>query len=184
MYRMRYPAPGAPALADRVEELVSPHAPVVRADRPVDHGAWVPLAHMFPEHDLPVLQISMPMDMTEEELYELGGELSPLRDGGVFILATGNLVHDLRHADFAGDSAPPAYAVAFDGWVRTALEHRDDRALEDWREAAPDALRSHPSAEHYRPLLVAAGAARSDTARFPVEGFEHATIARRCVQLD
>lgn len=105
---------------------------------------------------MPVLQISMPMHMSEESLYELGGKLAPLRDEGVFILATGNLVHDLRDADLSQDVAPE-YAVEFDRWV---------------------------AAEHYRPLFVAAGAARNDTARFPVEGFEHGTIARRCVQLD
>jgi 4,5-DOPA dioxygenase extradiol len=184
MYRLQYPAPGAPDLADRVETLLSPHMPVVRSDRPIDHGAWVPLIHMFREADVPVLQISMPMGMDEEQLYDLGGELSPLRDEGVFILATGNLVHDLRHANFAEDAAPPGYAVEFDTWVATALERRDDRALEDWKEAAPSPLLNHPSAEHFRPLLVAAGAARGDTARFPVQGFEHSTIARRCVQLD
>ena len=183
-YRLRYPAPGAPDLADRVETLLSANLPVARADRPVDHGAWVPLIHLFPEADVPVLQISMPMRMSEEQLYELGGELSPLRDEGVFILATGNLVHDLNHANLAEDPEPPVYVREFDAWVAGALERRDDRALENWLEAAPDPLHAHPSAEHYRPVLVAAGAARGNTARFPVEGFEHGTIARRCVQLD
>jgi 4,5-DOPA dioxygenase extradiol len=184
MYRLRYPAPGAPDLADRVETLLSANLPVARADRPVDHGAWVPLIHLFPEADVPVLQISMPVRMSEGQLYELGGELSPLRDEGVFILATGNLVHDLNHANLAEDPEPPVYVREFDAWVAGALERRDDRALENWLEAAPDPLHAHPSAEHYRPVLVAAGAARGDTARFPVEGFEHGTIARRCVQLD
>ncbi|HEU4356327.1 MAG TPA: class III extradiol ring-cleavage dioxygenase [Actinomycetota bacterium] len=184
MYRIRYPAPGAPALADRVEALLAPHLSVARADRAIDHGAWCPLIHLFPEADVPVLQISMPMDLSERALVALGAELSPLRDEGVFILATGNLVHDLRHANLAADPEPPPYAEAFDAWVASALERGDGAALESWREAAPDALRSHPSAEHYRPILVAAGAARGDQARFPVEGFEHGTISRRCVVLD
>ena len=183
MYRLRYPAPGAPDLADRVERLLVPHVAVARSDRPIDHGAWVPLIHLYPQADVPVLQISMPMTMTEDQLSALGAELSPLRDQGVFILATGNLVHDLRHADLSGDVPPPDYAVAFDAWVATSLERRDDRAIESWRDAAPDPLLNHPSAEHYRPVLVAIGAARGDHARFPVEGFEHGTIARRCVQL-
>jgi 4,5-DOPA dioxygenase extradiol len=183
MYRLRYPAPGAPALADRVERLLGPHVTVARADRPIDHGAWVPLIHVFPDADVPVLQLSMPMTMSEEELTALGAELSPLRDEGVFILATGNLVHDLRHAVLAGDVPPPDHAVAFDAWVATALERHDDRALEGWRQAAPSPLLNHPSAEHYRPVLVAIGAARGDTARFPVDGFEHGTIARRSVEL-
>ncbi|HEU4528798.1 MAG TPA: class III extradiol ring-cleavage dioxygenase, partial [Actinomycetota bacterium] len=176
--------PGAPALADRVEALLAPHLPVARADRPIDHGAWCPLVHLFPQADVPVLQLSMPMQMTERALVELGAELSPLRDEGVFILATGNLVHDLRHANLAEDPEPPAYARAFDAWVATALDRRDAGALESWGEAAPDPLLSHPSAEHYRPILVAAGAARGAEARFPVEGFEHGTISRRCVLLD
>ncbi len=185
MYRLAYPAPGAPELADRVEQLLAPHLPVLRAEgRPIDHGAWVPLMHLFPDADVPVLQISMPMRMSERHLYELGGELSPLRDEGVFILATGNLVHDLRHADLSGDVPPPGYVEAFDRWVASALERRDDSALENWMQEAPEPLRNHPSAEHYRPLLVAAGAARREAARFPVEGFEHGTIARRSVQLD
>jgi len=185
MYRIRYPAPGAPALADRVEALLSPHMAVARAEhRAVDHGAFVPLIHMFPEADVPVLQVSMPMQMTEPQLVALGAELSPLRDEGVFVLGTGNLVHDLRHATLSEDPDPPSYVTAFDGWVAAALGRRDDRALVDWIEVAPEPLRNHPSAEHYRPLLVAAGAARHDAARFPVEGFEHGTISRRSVLFD
>jgi 4,5-DOPA dioxygenase extradiol len=126
----------------------------------------------------------MPMQMTESQLVALGAELSPVRDEGVFILGTGNLVHDLRHATLSEDPEPPSYATAFDDWVAAALERRDDRALEEWVEVAPDPLRNHPSAEHYRPLLVAAGAAGDDGARFPVEGFEHGTISRRSVLFD
>ena len=182
MYEVAWPAPGAPDLADRLEMLLEPHLSVARADRPIDHGAWVPLARMYPDADIPVLELSMPMSMRETELAALGSELSPLRDEGVLILATGNVVHDLRHAVFTGDVEPPGYAVEFDDWVRRSLEKRDDNALADWRNAAPDALQAHPSAEHYRPLVVAAGAARDSAASFPLTGFEHGTISRRCVQ--
>lgn len=172
----------APDLADRVEALLGAHLPVTRADRPIDHGAWVPLARMYPDADIPVLELSMPMNMRETELATLGAELSPLREEGVLILATGNVVHDLRHAVFTADVEPPPYVVEFDDWVRRSLENRDDTALADWRNAAPDPLRAHPSAEHYRPLVVAAGAAGGSAARFPLTGFEHGTISRRCVQ--
>jgi 4,5-DOPA dioxygenase extradiol len=182
MYEVSWPAPGAPGLADRLEALLGPHLPLVRADRLLDHGAWVPLARMFPEADIPVLQLSMPMTMVETDLLALGAELSPLRDEGVLILATGNAVHDLRNAVFTGDVKPPGYAVGFDNWVQARLEQRDDTALADWMNAAPDALRAHPSAEHFRPLVVAAGAAGASPARFPLTGFEHGTISRRCVQ--
>ena len=121
MYQLQYPAPGAPHLADRVEHLLSPHVPVTRQEaRPIDHGTWVPLLQMFPRADIPVLEISMPMLMSEDELYALGRELSPLRAEGVFILGTGNLVHNLR--EISWEDVPPAgYAVAFDRWVAAVL---------------------------------------------------------------
>ncbi len=184
MYDLQYAAPGAPALADRVEGLLSHSATVTRSDRPLDHGAWIPLMRMWPDADIPVLQISMPVDLDEDHLYALGADLAPLRDEGIFILGTGNLVHDLRGADLFDDPPPPAYASEFDAWVAGSLTKRDDNALQRWREQAPEPLRSHPSAEHYRPILVAAGAARGAEAGFTVEGFEHGTISRRSVQFD
>ena len=180
MYRLEYPAPGAPDIADRVETLLSPHTDVERSDGPLDHGVWVPLIHMWPDADIPVLQISMPLTMHESELYDLGAELSPLRAEGVLILGTGNVTHNLRTAT-RHDTAPPDWVVAFDLWAEEALTRRDDRALVDWRNKAPSPLQSHPSAEHYRPLVVAAGAARNEDARFPVDGYEMGTIARRSV---
>lgn len=182
MYNLQYRAPGAPGLADRVEALLDPSVTVRRSERPLDHGAWIPLMRMWPAADIPVLQISMPIDLHEDHLYTLGRDLAPLRDDGVFILGTGNLVHDLRGADLWSDPPPPEYVEAFDTWVARALTGRDDRALLRWREQAPEPLRSHPTAEHYRPILVAAGAARGESARFSVEGFEHGTISRRSVQ--
>ena len=181
MYDLAYPAPAAPALADRVESLIEPSNPVRRSTRALDHGAWIPLMRMWPEASVPILQISMPIDMSEDHLYNLGRDLAPLRDEGVFILGTGNLVHDLRGADLRSDPEPPAYARAFDEWVGRALSSRDDHALLAWREGAPEPLRSHPSAEHFRPILVAAGAAKGEKAAFSVEGFEHGTISRRSV---
>jgi 4,5-DOPA dioxygenase extradiol len=184
MYNLQYPAPGAPGLADRVEELLAGNVQIRRSDRPLDHGAWIPLMKMWPDAGIPVLQISMPIDLDEGHLYDLGRELAPLRDEGVFILGTGNLVHDIRGASFYSDPIPPEYAAGFDTWVARSLAARDDRSLIGWREQAPDALRSHPSAEHYRPILVAAGAAPGESPRFPVEGFEHGTISRRSVEFD
>lgn len=183
MYELQYAAPGAPRLADRVESLLAPSVTVARSDRLLDHGAWIPLMRMWPGADIPILQISMPIDMDEEDLYELGAELSPLRDERVFILGTGNLVHNLGAANLLGDPPPPDYVAEFDSWVAGSLNARDDQALLSWQERAPDALLSHPSAEHYRPIIVAAGAARDSRARFPVEGFEHGTISRRSVHL-
>lgn len=183
MYDLDYPAPGAPDLADRVEGLLEGRTNVARTNRGLDHGIWVPMIHLFPKADVPVLQISMPIAMSEAELYSLGGELSPLRSEGVLILGTGNLTHNLREA-FRADptTPPPEYAARFDAWAARALETQDHTALQAWTEEAPEALRSHPSAEHFRPVLVAAGAARSSDAGFPIEGFEMGMISRRSVQ--
>ena len=184
MYRLGYQAPGAPALADRVTTLLDGYD-VRRTERGLDHGVWVPLMHLFPEADIPVLQISMPIAMSEAELFDLGGELSPLRSEGVLILGTGNLTHNLREAFVADpDAPPPEYAATFDEWAASALRRRDHAALQSWRDEAPDAFRSHPSAEHFRPILVAAGAARADDAVFPIEGFELGLISRRSVQFN
>lgn len=183
MYRIAYPAPGAPDVADRVVDLLGAGHEVVRTDRLIDHGVWVPMRHLFPDADVPVLQISMPMTMSSDDLFEMGKELAALRDEGVFILGTGNVVHNLRGVDWEHD-APTDYAVTFDEWVARSLRARDDRAIVGWDDEAPEPLRSHPSAEHYRPLIVATGAAVGSEVRFPVEGFEHATISRRSIQFD
>jgi 4,5-DOPA dioxygenase extradiol len=183
MYELQYPAPGAPRLAERVQGLLEPHVDVAGSDRPLDHGVWVPLTHMWPEADIPVLQISMPLTMSEADLYDLGAELSPLRAEGVLILGTGNVTHNLRTVTWQ-DTAPPDWVIAFDLWAEEALNRRDDDALIDWQNRAPAPLQSHPSAEHYRPLVVAAGAARGEEARFPVDGYEMGTIARRSVHFE
>jgi len=182
MYRLQYPAPGAPELADRVAGLLAPLVHVVRSDRAVDHGAWVPLLHMWPEADVPLLQISMPRHMTEEELYSVGVALAPLRDEAVFIFATGNLVHDLRGVSFLEDEPIPGHVLEFDRWVADVLSAKDHDGLAAWRERAPDPRRAHPTPEHFRPILVAAGAAGGDEVSFPIEGFENRTVSRRCVR--
>lgn len=184
MYTLQYAAPGAPRLANRVEDLLSPHFEVARSDRALDHGVWVPLIHMFPAADVPVLEISMPLGMPEDELYALGTELSPLRAEGVFILGTGNVTHNLRTVSWTGDTPPPEWAVDFDHWAERALTTRDDKALIDWRNRAPLPMQNHPSAEHYRPLVVAASAATNAEARFPVVGYDMGMIARRSVHFE
>ncbi|MHB9149703.1 MAG: DODA-type extradiol aromatic ring-opening family dioxygenase [Thermoleophilia bacterium] len=182
MYGLRYPAPGAPKLAASVRDALADAFPVATSERPVDHGVWIPLLRMWPAADIPVLQVSMPATMSESELYGLGERLAPLRDDGVFILASGNLVHDLRGASFERDEQPPRYVLDFDEWIAGRLLARDDAALIEWSTRAPEPRRCHPTPEHYRPILVAIGAAGGDPSGFPIEGFENRTVSRRCVQ--
>jgi 4,5-DOPA dioxygenase extradiol len=191
LYDVKYPYTPAPELATRVEELLAPSAPVVRdASRKLDHGVWVPLLHMYPAADVPVVQLSLPR-RSPEELFALGKRLAPLHDEGTLILTSGNVTHNLRRVDFAGTGATPSWARDFDAWVADVLARGDFDALLAFRVRAPGASVAHPTDEHFLPLMVAAGAAsaRFRRATFPVpdvegELFEYASLSRRCIQLE
>jgi len=180
LYQLRHDAPPAPALADRVEALLEGQA-VRRSERGLDHGAWVPLIHLDPEARIPVLQVSMPASSRPDQLLAMGRTLAPLRDEGVWIVGSGNIVHNLRRVDFSGRSAPPAWAAEFDEWAKDALDRGDVDALADHRIRAPGSNLAHPTDEHFRPLLVALGAAGSDLekVKYEIEGFEYGSISRR-----
>lgn len=170
-YRVEYPAPGAPGLADRVRDLLGEKGVAVVDDpeRGLDHGAYVPLVAMYPGADVPVLQVSMP-GLVEEELLMLGRALAPLREEGVLIFGSGFLTHNMRYAFRPGI---PDWARDFDSWVEGALAGFDVDALVDFRSRAPAARMALPTWEHYAPVLVAAGAASGQTPRvsFPITGW-------------
>ena len=149
--------------------------------RGLDHGTWVPLLHMYPDANIPVVQLSLPWTNEPEKMFALGQELAPLREDGVFILGSGNLVHNLRAADWSSGPTPE-WAAEFDHWISEVLtEDRDDQ-LQDYR-TNPLAATCHPTQEHFVPLLVAAGAASEhDEVSFPIEDFEFGSLSMRCVQ--
>lgn len=185
-YQVRYAAPGAPELAAKVRALLaSPgHSVHDAPDRGLDHGAYVPLVEMYPDADIPVLQISLPT-LDPAGLYDLGRRLAPLRDEGVLIVGSGFFTHNLREADF--DAAPdeaPAWSREFDDWGREVLRAGDIDALLNFRHTAPAALRAHPRIEHFAPLFVTLGAGESDLSaqRTPIEGF-WLGLAKRSIQL-
>ncbi|RAL25476.1 dioxygenase [Lujinxingia litoralis] len=183
LYEIEYPSPGAPDLVRRVASLMG--GELSQEDRPLDHGVWVPLLHMAPQADVPVLQLSLPSRQGPQALFELGRNLAPLREEGVFILGSGNIVHNLRRLTWGAEpAAPPAWAAEFDQWAREVLDRGDFDALVDYREKSPGLGLAHPTEEHFQPLLVAAGAASvaQSTSSYPVEGFEYGSISRRCVQ--
>jgi len=182
LYRVKYPAPTAPWLADRIVSLLG-EANVQRSDRPLDHGAWTPLMYMAPSVDVPVLELSMPRTFSPQQLFALGASLEPLRDEGVWILGSGNVVHNLRILDWDDVAGPPSWAVAFDEWIKDVLVRHDWDALLDYRRRAPEPGVAHPTDEHLRPLFVVAGAAQEDRVEFPFEGWEYGSLSRRCVQI-
>jgi len=183
-YQTQYPAPGAPELAERVRALLGARRMPVADDpeRGLDHGAYVPLVAMYPEADVPVLQLSLPGE--PEELFELGRALAPLRAEGVLVFGSGFLTHNMRYAFRPG---VPQWAREFDAWAADALARFDVDALLDFRARAPAAATALPTWEHYAPVLVAAGAAAEHRERthFPITGWwMDGAFTRRSVQLD
>lgn len=159
LYRLRYPAPGSPALAAAVRDLLAAagHAAALDAQRGFDHGAWVPLMHLLPAADVPVLQLSMPLDLDARGAHALGRALAPLRERGVLILGSGSLTHNLYELR-APDAEGAEYARAFAAWAGRAVLAGDDETLLDYRRRAPEAERAHPTEEHYLGLPFALGA--------------------------
>lgn len=182
-----YPSPPSGALAKRVEELVARGEPIERKERPgFDHTTWMPLLYVYPPADVPVVELGYPY-RTDAELLAFGRRLAPLRDEGIFFLASGQLTHNLATIRLDDASPPPAWSKEFDAWARETLEKRDVDALVDWRKRAPAADLAHPDdGGHFRVLLVALGVALgsggSFTASFPVEGYE-SSMSRRSVEL-
>ena len=183
---MQYPAPGAPTWARQAAALLAPWGATAGPDWGLDHGAWTVLHHLYPQADVPVFQLSI--DYAQDGAYHLamGRALSALREQGVLILGSGNVVHNLRQVDpRAGDSlmASRPWAQSFDAAVQLALLARDAQALVRYPQLDAGAALAVPTPDHYWPLLYALGAARADEApRFVFEGFQLGTLGMRCVQ--
>jgi 4,5-DOPA dioxygenase extradiol len=182
-YQTQYPSPGAPELARQVRALLGQSA-LACADEPgrgLDHGAYVPLVPMYPDADVPVLQLSMP-PLDGRKLFQLGQALAPLRDQGVLIFGSGFLTHNMRYAFRPGI---PDWAREFDQWAAQAIAAFDVDALIDFHTRAPAARTALPTWEHYAPLLVSAGAASATkpSVSFPITGFwMQGAFTRRSVQ--
>jgi 4,5-DOPA dioxygenase extradiol len=159
-YRMTYETPDATALAARVAAMMPDTEPVHQhASRGLDHGAWVPLRIMYPDADIPVLQLSLPTH-DPERLLALGQRLRPLRDEGVLIIGSGFLTHGLPFLrEFRIEAEAPGWSTDFDAWAGEAMARGDVDALAAYRSKAPGMPYAHPTVEHYTPLFVTLGAA-------------------------
>lgn len=180
LYRIQYPAPGSPAVAQRALELLNTDGWNATADptRGLDHGAWVPLRYLFPQAEVPVLQVSMPRDLDAAGAMRLGRSLAPLADEGVLILGSGSITHNLEEFRQNISASDAAYATEFVGWVRDAVQRRDEAALVNYLHLAPHALRAHPSADHYLPLPFALGASSGrEPAQVIDGGMSYGTLA-------
>lgn len=163
LYQLRYSAPGDPALAKSIVETLVAAGWDAEIDdrRGWDHGAWVPLLHLLPSADVPVVQVSMPASLDPVSALRLGEALNPLRSEDILIVASGSLTHNLYEFRSSGQNAAP-YVEGFANWTASALAQKDIQGLINYREEAPDGVRAHPTDEHFLPLFIALGAAGPD----------------------
>ncbi|MGB6215757.1 DODA-type extradiol aromatic ring-opening family dioxygenase [Pseudomonas mandelii] len=161
LFEVQYPAPGNPQLAGEVVELLQADNLPARIDtkRPFDHGVWVPLSLMYPQADIPVVQVSLPTRGGPALQTRVGHALASLRERGVLLIGSGSITHNLRELDWhAGPESVEPWARTFRDWMIETLAANDEAALHDYRQQAPNAVRNHPSDEHLLPLYFARGA--------------------------
>ena len=163
LYQLQYPAPGQPALAQEIVQRLQAAGIEAGLDsrRPFDHGTWVPLMHLYPEADVPVVQVALPAHWGPAQVYELGRALRGLREDGVLFMGTGSMTHNLGEF-FGGGHEPAPYVIAFSRWVEDKVSQGDLKSLLNYRELAPHAARAHPTDDHFLPLFFTLGTAGDD----------------------
>lgn len=187
LYEVEYPAPGSPTEAEKLAVEAQHLQAKIMPDKSwgLDHGSWSVLRHMYPKADVPAFQLSLDEGRSFKEHLELGREIEALRERGVLILGSGNIVHNLGRLDWEHAHGAYDWAVEFDARVKDAVDRRDTAALaapEKWGEAL--LAKAHPSVEHYLPLLYTMGATdERDQVSYPYEGFDFGSISMRMILL-
>jgi 4,5-DOPA dioxygenase extradiol len=185
LYEVEYPAPGDSVLANRIRELLSPHFVDLDDQWGLDHGTWSVLRHLYPKADVPVVQLSIDRTKSSSFHYEIGKKLAPLREEGVLIIGSGNIVHNLRaYAWRQLTAAPLDWAVRFEKRVRELLLAKDDGPLINYETLGNDAMLSVPTPDHYLPLLYVIACRKvGEKLSFPVKGVEGGSISMLAVQI-
>ena len=182
LYDLTYPAPGDPRLAEQIAAILSHHGTPCALDveRGIDHGAWIPMRRIFPQADIPLLQLTLPMPRHPEELMALGQALAPLRSEGVLLVGSGNVVHNLRRVHF-GDKHGPVdeWANEFDDWFEARLEKRAREDLINYRKTAPNAALAAPTTEHFDPVFFVLGGSENDPRTDLFKGFHYGNLSMR-----
>lgn len=185
LFDLQYPAAGDPGTAERISRDSAD--PPIHPDNELwglDHGTWSILRHMYPAAEVPVLQLSLNMIQGPEFHFALGEKLKYLRDEGILIVGSGNIVHNLRRINFADDAPPFDWAIEFDTWVKQRLENRDFNAIVHDARVSQAGKLSIPTPDHWFPFLYTLGAAgNAEPLRFEHEGIENAAISMRCLSL-
>lgn len=185
LYEVHYRAPGDPALARRVQAALAPLEVGLDDDWGLDHGTWSVFTHVYPYADVPIVQLSIDETQPPDFHYELGKRLSVLRDEGVLIAGSGNLVHNLHAYAWGRHPASPfEWAVRFETRARELISGGNDEPLVDYEALGEDAILSAPTPDHYLPLLYVLGARRAtDRVTYPIEGVDGGSISMLTIQL-
>ena len=185
LFQVQYPAPGDPELARRVQELLAPVPVALDPSWGLDHGTWSVLTHVYPKADVPVVQLSIDASKPAAFHFEVGKKLAVLRDEGVLIVGSGNLVHNLRAYAWGGQAQDPYdWVVRFETEARGLLASGDMKSLVDYGRLGRDAALAIPTPDHYLPLLYVAGTRQTDDAiTFPVEGVDGGSISMLAVRV-
>lgn len=190
LYRISYPSPGSPEDAEFTVKTVKTTR-IKCGDWGLDHAAWAVLRHMYPEHSIPVFEMSLDYspynDWNPKPLefhYKLASELAPLREKGILIIGSGNIVHSLGLIDFDIDAKPFDWAVKFDEKIKQCLVSRDHQGLIKYLDLGKEALYAVPTQDHYLPMIYAVGLQKKeDNLKFIHEGFQHGSVSMRCFQI-
>lgn len=183
LFDVQYPAPGDAVMAQRIYEVLKPLPVALDTEWGLDHGAWSVLAHLFPKADVPVVQLSLDASQPADCHYAIGQKLAPLRDEGVLIVGSGNVVHNLRRLNLQTGAAYD-WATRFEAFARQAITARDHAALIHWQTQGADAALSIPTAEHYWPLLPVLGTQAADEpAEIVIDGIELGSISMLTVRV-
>lgn len=183
LFDVRYPAPGDPALAGRVRDLLAPLPVTMDAGWGLDHGTWSVLVHLFPDAGIPVVQLGMDVNATTQDRFDIGRTLRPLRDEGVLILGTGNIVHNLPKMDWNDPGAEPYdWSRRFNDHIRTAIAEDAPERVVAYRSQGRDAELAVPNPDHFWPLLYVLGARHADEAvRFDPDFIHHGSLGMTSV---
>jgi len=185
LYEVQYPAPGSPELAHLVRDLLAPVIVEMDESWGLDHGTWSVLSHVFPDADIPIVQLRIDETKPPKFHYEIGKRLSPLRDEGVLIIGSGNIVHNLHAYAWGRHEVEPFdWAVRFEKQARELLREGNHEPLVQYESLGNDAVLAAPTPDHYLPLLYVMGLQRDgDVVTFPVEGFDGGSISMLTVRI-
>jgi 4,5-DOPA dioxygenase extradiol len=185
LHEYQYPAPGDPALARRVRQLLAPVPVELDEEWGLDHGTWAVLCHVYPQADIPVIELALDATQPPEFHFELGKKLAPLRDEGVLVIGSGNVVHNLRLWTRGRPDMPPFdWAVRFENQAREMMVSGNVQPLVRWETLGRDAALSIPTPDHYLPLLYILGLRReSDAVTFPIEGIDGGSVSMLSVRV-